>query len=171
MMGVITNTIYTDSGKILSDNGMLHTTTNYKSISDAIAAEPGGTICYFLPSLLLGRSGYLDHWGLKRKSDESIGGQECYLIEVETKGYGFYDIDIRKSDSAIIRASNIFDAGTVNSQRERAHKENPYWFDDSGGISKVSLSQVTTTFYGNIKFNAAIESLNFTLDGFSNGNR
>jgi beta-lactamase regulating signal transducer with metallopeptidase domain/tetratricopeptide (TPR) repeat protein len=160
------STLYTDTGKIFSNSGVLHTLTPYKSMDDAIGTEAGvsGTITYLLPSLLMGKSGYFDHWNLKRKPDEVIAGDDCFVIELETKGFGFYTFDVRKSDHAMLRAVNVFKADVVDAQRTRAHKENPAWFNDPGGPIKTMVSDTAITEFKNIVFDQPLKDEDFLLN-------
>jgi beta-lactamase regulating signal transducer with metallopeptidase domain/predicted Zn-dependent protease len=160
------NTIYTEGGKIFSKLNFRPTIESDKSIGDAISEAAGvsGTTSYLLPPLLMGKSGYFDHWNLERKSDETVAGDDCYVIELETKGFGYYSLDVRKSDHAIVRAVDVSQADVVDAQRTRAHKENPAWFNDPGGPMKTMVSDTATTEFKNIVFDQPLKNEDFLLN-------
>jgi beta-lactamase regulating signal transducer with metallopeptidase domain len=164
-----TSTIYTEGGKIFSKLSFQPTIESDKSIGDAISGAAGvsGTTSYLLPPLLMGKSGYFDHWNLERKPDETVAGDDCYVIELETKGFGYYTLDVRKSDYAILRAVDVFKADVVDVQRTRAHKENLAWFNDPGGPMKVMVSDTATTEFKNIVFDQPLKDEDFLLNSTS----
>jgi beta-lactamase regulating signal transducer with metallopeptidase domain/tetratricopeptide (TPR) repeat protein len=164
-----TSTIYTEGGKIFSKLNFRPTIESDKSIGDAISEAAGvsGTTSYLLPPLLMGKSGYFDHWNLERKPDETVAGDDCYVIELETKGFGYYTLDVRKTDHAIVRAVDVFKADVVDAQRTRANKENPAWFNDSGGPMKTMVSDTATTEFKNIFFDQPLKDEDFLLNASS----
>ena len=113
------------------------------------------------------KSGYFDHWNLERKQDETIAGDDCYVIALETKGFGYYTLDVRKSDYAILRAVDVFKADVVDAQRTRAHRENPAWFNDPGGPMKTNVSDTATTEFKNIVFDQPLKDEDFLLNASS----
>ncbi len=161
----VTNTIYTEGDKIYSKLDFLPAIEADKSIDDAISGAAGvsGTITYLLPPILMGKSGYLAHWKMERKPDEVVASEDCYAIELETKGFGYYTFDVRKSDSAILRAINVFDAEVADAQRTRAHQENPAMFNDPGGPMKTIVSHTATTEFKDIVFNQPLKEEEFRL--------
>lgn len=167
--GSNTSTIYTEGGKIFSKFNFRPIIESDKSIGDAISEAAGvsGTTSYLLPSLLMGKSGYLDHWSLERRPDEIVAGDDCYVIELETKGFGYYTFAVRKSDNAILRAVDVSKADVVDAQRTRAHKENPAWFNDPGGPMKTMVSDTAITEFKNIVFDQPIKDEDFLLNATS----
>ena len=157
--------IYTDDGKIFSLSDTLGGPKRYPSISQAIGVEAGvsGGISFLVPSLLLGEPGYLAYWSMRRGPDSVVDGQECFSVALETKGFGIYTLDISKKASAILRATQDSEAAVLNAQRERAHKENPAWFNDPLGPQKTFLSSGTVTDFKNVVFDVPIGSVSFKL--------
>lgn len=164
--GTETESIYTDGGTIYSQATFEKSPKPYDSIHSAIGVDAGisAGISYLIPSLLIGEDGYLSHWTISRGADTTIDGRVCYSVSLETKGFGIYTFDIAKDDSAILRATQVSDAAVVNAQRERAHKENPAWFDDPPGTPKPSLSSRTITDFADVTFDAPLDAAAFNRD-------
>ncbi|MES2309080.1 MAG: hypothetical protein V4507_09495 [Verrucomicrobiota bacterium] len=154
------DSIYTEDGKI-SSTGILF--NRFKSIEDAIGTDAGisGGISYFIPMLLLGKNGYLEHWAIVRKKDKVEAGKECYVIEVESKGYGIFTLDVSKNDFSILSSNQVEDGEVQTVQRIRAHQENSNWFNDGGEVKKVTGSSVVTTKFSNIKFDLSLDEVAF----------
>lgn len=161
--GTDTESIYTDGGKIYSQATFETSPKPHASIHNAIGADAGisGGISYLIPSLLIGEDGYLSHWTITREADTLVDGRACYSLSLETKGFGIYTLDIAKDDSAILRAAQVSDAAVLNAQRERAHKENPAWFDDPPGTPKPSLSSRTIINFTGVTFDAPLAATAF----------
>jgi beta-lactamase regulating signal transducer with metallopeptidase domain/outer membrane lipoprotein-sorting protein len=166
-----TSTIYTESGKIFSKFDFQPTVESEKSIGDATSEAAGvsGTISYLLPSLLMGKSGYLDHWTLKRRVDEEVAGDDCYVIEVETKGFGYYIFDVRKNDNAILRAIDIVETNAAETQRTQAHKNNSAWLNGSDPTKSMIWFTRTTEFH-DIAFNQPLKDETFLHNATSMSN-
>ena len=164
-MGIGTDSasIYTDDGKFYSISDILGGPRPYPSISEAIGVEAGvsGGISYLIPPLLLGEQGYLSSWTITRGPDSTVSGTECYSISLETKGFGIYTFDVAKTDFSILRATQVSDAAVLNAQRERAHKENPAWFNDPPGTPKPFISSKTIMDFTDVVFDAPIENADF----------
>lgn len=52
----------------------------------------------------------------------------------------------------------------LNAQRERAHKENPAWFDDRPGTPKPCLSSRTITDFADVTFDAPLDAAVFNRE-------
>lgn len=162
-LGSDTESIYTEGGKIYSTSVIAGGPKPYPSIEHAIGVDAGvsGGISYLIPSLLIGEEGYLFSWTVTRGADSIVDGRGCYSISLETKGFGIYTLDVAKDDYAILRAIQVSDASVVDAQRERAHKENPAWFDDPPGTPKASISSRTTTDFTDVIFDAPLKEADF----------
>jgi hypothetical protein len=162
-LGTVKAAIYTDDGKFYSISDILGGPKPYPSISEAIGVEAGvsGGISYLIPPLLLGEQGYLSYWTITRGPDSTVSGAACYSIALETKGFGIYTFDIAKANFSILRATQVSDAAVLNAQRERAHKENPAWFNDPPGTPKPFISSKTIVDFTDVIFDALIANADF----------
>jgi len=87
------------------------------------------------------------------------------VIKLETKGFGYYTLFVRKADATLIRSFHESDAAVMNQQRERAHAENSHWFDDPGGPRKIRSSSTATMDFTNIAFDPPMTDAAFTQPG------
>ncbi len=162
----IISTIYTESGHVKTFSPILSAGA-YSSIANAIGTEAGVSrgITYLIPSLLLGKTGYLDHWKIERLADERIAGDDCFVIALETKGFGNYLLNVRKRDNAIIRSIDVSKADVVDAQRQRAHRENPHWFNDLGGPMKTYISTTTVMEFKDVVFDQTLDDFAYSKAG------
>ena len=165
--GSVTGMIYVEGGKIFGRDGIIQKTEPFSSVDYAIGTLAGvsGSTTYLLPSLLIGKRGYFDFWGIEQEPDQTTSGQDCNVIKLETKGFGYYTLFVRKADATLIRSFHESDAAVMNQQRERAHAENSHWFDDPGGPRKIRSSSTATMDFTNIAFDPPMTDAAFTQPG------
>lgn len=159
--------IYTSDGKICSTDNIF---SSFKSVEDAIGTNAGVSngISYFIPNLLLGKNGYLSYWTILREKDTTVDSKECYVIKIESKGFGIFTMNVNKEDFSILSSVQEMNANVATAQRVRANKENPKWFADG---QQVSGSNTVETHFTTIKFDIPLEDSAFKaekLNGESN---
>ena len=152
--------IYTSDGKIYSTDD---TYSSFKTIEDAISTNAGVSngISYFIPNLLLGKVGYLSYWTITREKDAAVDSKECYVIKIESKGYGIFTLNVNKADFSILSSVKVMDSKVATAQRVRANQENPKWFAEG---QEVSGSNTVKTHFAHIKFDIPLSEVDFKAE-------
>jgi len=75
---------------------------------------------YFLPSLLLGKPGYLSGGPSELLPDTTIDGQDCSVVKVDDKRTGVWTFTINKETLAILRAQQV---QTITKEQSKATRE------------------------------------------------
>ncbi len=155
--------IYTSNGKIYSTDD---TYSSFKTIEDAISTNAGVSngISYFIPNLLLGKVGYLNLWTILREKDTTVDSKECYVIKIESKGFGIFTLNVNKEDFSILSSVQEMNANVATAQRVRANQENSRWFADG---QQVSGSNTVETHFTTIKFDIPLEDAAFKVEKLS----
>jgi len=111
--------LFTENGKYFGISSFKRTPEEFKNLEMGMGAYAGisGGNTFLIPSLLMGKLGYINETSSEMLPDTQIDGQDCSVIEINDKKTGKWTFTVNKATLAILRIQQV---QTITAEQSKA---------------------------------------------------
>jgi hypothetical protein len=161
------SSLYTENGKYYGHSRISGTPQEFPSLEMGMGTFAGisGGNTYFLPSLLLGKPGYLTEGSYELLPDAEHDGKPCSVVKIDDKRTGTWTLTIDKETLAILRAQQV---QTITTEQSKATREEVLKVMKDKNVPLPPLPEhdytiETDTTYRNVEFDPSLTPEDFVF--------
>jgi len=160
----VTNSLYTEDAKYYTVTSFQRTPQLMSSIDNAMGVMAGvsGENSFLLPSLLLGKPGYVHNSTAAALPDATVNGHDCNVLELADQKAGTFTFYIDKTTSGIVRIHQvkIVNVEEMRKDMEKALKNSTM---PTPTLPKENFTIENTFDYNSISFDQAMKPGEFVF--------